>query len=158
MKAEIKISGGRVYADGTFVGKVEKVTHDGLWAGAYGVRAGGVEWIATAPDGTKFSQEKRKDAAAMLERHSRPLVVENVHVGDWMGHKFIGATVSWQGYTAMVSRYPEESGWVVDAWFTPGCLMPAWSHGRGSRVTRNHILTGDQARAVDTATAEMSVS
>lgn len=152
MAENFTISKGNVLVNGKIVGTVEKITHDGLWAGSYGIRAGGTEWQGTATDGTVFGgYEKRKDAAAALERHQRPLTVENVGYGEWMGNRFIRATVSWQGFTAMVSQYPEETYWVVDCFYTPGAFMPAWSNGEGSRYTKAHTLKDDQAWAVDKA-------
>lgn len=150
---------GEVLADGVSVGTVEKVVHDGLWATAYGIRAGGAEWKGTAPDGTVFDgKDKRKDAAKMLVLHAQPLTVSKVSTGDRMGQRFIEATVCWQGHTAMVSRYPGEEAWVVDCFYTPGAFMPAWSNGAGSRYTRAHVLKPDQAAAVDAAVLAAEVT
>lgn len=159
MTANPTIKRNEVFVDGVLVGTVEKIVHEGLWATGYGVRAGGIEWKATAPDGTVFDgHDKRKDAARMLVLHAQPLTVKSVKVDDWSGRQFIGATVSWQGHTAMVSRYPDEDVWVVDAYYTPGAFMPRWSNGAGSRYTRAHVLQAEQAAAVDAAVTAAGLS
>jgi hypothetical protein len=152
MTPTISIRKNDVYADGNLVGTVEKIVHDGLWATAYGIRAGGTEWKGTATDGTVFDGfDTRKAVANMLARHAQPLTVDNVKVDNWMGERFIYASVSWQGITAIVSQYPTEDFWVVDAFFNAGSMMPAWSNGSGSRSTAAHVLKADQAAAVDAA-------
>lgn len=148
------IKRNEVYVDEVLVGTVEKIVHEGLWSTSYGIRAGGTEWKGTAPDGTVFDgYDKRKDVAKRLAQHARPLTVDKVGTDEWMGTPFISASVSWQGNTAMVSQYPSEDFWVVDCFFAAGSMMPAWSHGSGSRSTAAHVLKGEQAAAVDAAVA-----
>lgn len=152
MPAQFTIKKNEVYVGENLVGTVEKIVHDGLWATAYGVRAGGTEWKGTAPDGTVFDGgDKRKDVANLLARHAEPLTVTKVEIGDYAGRKFIGANVSWQGNSAFVSQYPHEDFWVVDCFFRTGAVMPTWSNGSGSRFTAAHVLKADQAAAVDAA-------
>lgn len=159
MTPTVSIKKNNVYADDVLVGTVEKIVHTGLWATAYGVRAGGTEWKGTAPDGTVFDgHDKRKDAAKMLARHAEPLTVTNVKIDDWMGERFVYAAVSWQGNTAIVSQYPSEDFWVVDAFFNAGSMMPAWSNGSGSRSTAAHVLKGEQADAVNAAVKAAGVT
>jgi hypothetical protein len=158
MNATVKVQKGTVYADGTPVGTVEKLTHDGLWSTAYGIRSGGTEWVGTAPDGTTFSADTRKDAAAKLSRYAEPLSVTSVKVDHYMGNALVSASVSWQGNTACVSQYPEETFWVVDAFWACGAYMPTWSNGTGSRCTRVHVLKPEHAQAVDTAVAAARLS
>ena len=159
MLANHTIKNNEVLVDGVSVGTVEKIVHDGLWATAYGVRAGGTEWKGTAPDGTVFDGlDKRKDAAARLVRYAEPLTVSSIGIEDYCGRRYIKAMVSWQGNSASVSQYPGEDYWVVDAFWTTGSIMPVWANGGGSRVTRARVLAGEQLDAVNAAVAESGIT
>lgn len=153
------IKAGTVLVDGISVGTVAKVDHDGLWSDGHGIRVNGFEWVATTLAGEIFDGFKtRKAAAARLARHAEPLTVSDVRIGDYMGDRFIQASVTWQGHHAEVSRYPHETGWVVDAFFRPGTFFPVWSNGAGSRYTRAHVLQGEHATAADAALIESGVT
>lgn len=156
METKITFKAGTVLADGTAVGTVEKVTHEGLWADSYGIRVNGSEWVGTAPDGAKFSGRTRKEVASRLAAHAQPLKVTGVKVEDTFYGCCITATVSWQGNTAFVSQHPDEDYWVVDAYFTHGC--PHWSNGTGSRYTTAHALKAEYAAAVDAAVEAASLT
>jgi len=153
----ITVRAGTVLRDGVPIGTVEKISHDGLWADNHRVRMAGTEWVATATDGTTFDGfDTRKAAVARLAQSVEPLTVTNVRRETNHYGRFLAATVTWQGHTALVSRHPQETHWVVDAFFQPGTFFPVWSHGEGARYSQVHVLKDDQATAVDAAVSQMT--
>src|SRR5262245_5184025 len=152
----ITVRAGTVLRAGVPIGTVDKISHDGLWADNQRDRMGGTEWVATATDGTTFDGfDTRKAAVARLAQSVEPLTVTNVRWETNHYGRFLSASVSWEGHTALVSRYPSETAWVVDAFFQPGTFFPVWSNGEGSRFTRAHVLKADQAAAVDAEAARL---
>lgn len=152
---------GTVTVDGKAAGRVEKEMRQGIFGTALGVSAsaGGTPyWIPYLADGTRLhgGYETRKRAVARIAKHVQPLTVEKVELETswWPAErKYVSAWVTFQGHSFGVSRYADEPHWVVDCYFTPDSMCPAWSNGSGSRVTRAHVLK-DEMHDAATAAAE----
>lgn len=153
---------GAVMQDGKTIGRVEKVMRQGVFATILGASYSGdgtPYWIPYAADGTQLNEygyDTRKRAVALVEAHAQPLAVSDVKVESsfFGGARFVSAWVKFKGYSFGVSRYASESEWVVDCLFTPGTMMPSFSNGTGTRVTRAHVLKPEMAEAATKAATE----
>jgi hypothetical protein len=145
---------GTVTHKGTVLGTVSKGTEETFASALVGAPERNV-WVATDPTGyvVVSNARTRKDAIARLVKHSEPLIVTNVErkTDHWTGQEYVSARVSWQGNTAFVTRFAFESEWVVDSLFTAGSMMPVFSNGEASRVTRSNVLIGRYADAANRA-------
>lgn len=149
---------GSVVVDGAIVGRVVKEMRQGLFMTMLGAgysSEGTPFWVPFDAEGNKLADgyDTRKRAVSMVEAAARPLTVEKVEIQrGWSSDApFVSAWVSQRGYSFGVSRYAGEEAWVVDAMFTPGCSMPAWSNGGGSRYTLAKVLKGEAADAATSA-------
>lgn len=151
---------GVVMSDGQNVGHVMKEMRQGLFATALGVSYGAGEgtpyWVPFAGDGTKLSEsgyDTRKRAVARIVAHAQPLKVSDLKLEYGLGSdaRCVTGWVSWHGFSFGVSRYAHEPDWIVDYMSTPDSIMPAFSHGTGSRCTRLQALKPDMAEAATRA-------
>lgn len=158
--ADVKVDrDGNVTKGDTVIGRAEKrALGPGLYETVMGVSAtsgGRSQWWAFAADGTQLSDigyDTRKKCVERIEKHSRPLAVEDMKVETGLGTsaECITAGVSWQGNYCSVSRYyPIEDHWVVDMLIVAGAFFPTFANGTGTRHTQARVLRADQAAAAD---------
>lgn len=159
--AEVKVSrDGVVIRDGVNIGHVVKEMRQGLFAAGFGIRIGTGEgspwWTPFGADGEQLSDgyDTRKRAVEVIERVARPTTIGDFQTeSGYMSwdRKFVSASVEHRGFYYGVSRYADEPYWVVDYLSTPTSIMPVFSNGSGSRVTRVNALTEDMAERVTAA-------
>lgn len=145
---------GEVVADGVVAGRVEKRESESLFGYSR------MQWIAYDADGAELGNgyDTRKRAADRVAQNAEPLRVTHVKRGTgWSGQEFASLIVSEAGTSFCVSRYATEDVWVVDALFQPGTMMPVFSNGDGSRVTRAYTLKDEYADAATKAAIEAGV-
>ncbi len=126
---------GSVSVDGKPVGRVEKVMRTGPFVQGdrvrFGFGDGAPQWVPYAADGTNLTDghSTRKAAVERVVLHAEPLTVDNLKVETSWGsyRQCVSATVRFQGHIFCVTRYANESAWVVDAYFAPVHSCP---HGR----------------------------
>jgi hypothetical protein len=156
---------GTIMQDGKPIGRVEKVMRQGVFAtilGASYSTEGTPYWIPYGADGkalNEYGYDTRKRAVALVEAHAQPLAVSDIKVESsfFGGRPFVSAWVKFQGYSFGVSRYANESQWVVDCLFTPGTMMPTFSNGAGTRFTKARVLKPEMAEAATKAATEAGV-
>lgn len=162
MEAKTTVSrDGVVSRDGAIIGHVKKEMRQGLFAtmlGASYSTEGTPYWVPFGGDGTKLADgyDTRKRAVQVIERVAKPLTISGFTTeSGWMSdRKFVSASVEEKGFYFGVSRYADESYWVVDYLSTPTSIMPVFSNGSGSRVTRARVLPDDiGAKVTDAAIA-----
>jgi hypothetical protein len=153
---------GAVMLDGAQIGTVVKEMRQGIFAtlmGASYSAAGTPYWVPFDADGTKLSDgyDTRKRAVSRVEKQAQPMTVEHVKVENYYGlfsteeRKYVSAWVSYKGFSFGVSRYATEDYWVIDTYYTPDSIMPVFSNGGGTRVTRARVLQGDAEKAATDA-------
>jgi hypothetical protein len=156
---------GRVTHEGALIGTVVKRAQEGLGLTFSGVGAAREQWFAVDADGKELSPigyRTRREAVRRLESNAQPLTVTDVKLNKPNGfgqtEPYLSATVSWEGFTAMVSRYASEAAWIVDCFFTPGSSMPVFSNGMGTRYTAGRVLKGEEGAAATAAVLAAGLS
>jgi hypothetical protein len=167
-KSEPKITVSRdgvVTRDGENIGHVQKEMRQGIFGTLLGASysgSGTPYWTPFAADGTQLSEygyDTRKRAVQRLADHAEPMTVSGLQVSqgglmsDW-SRRFVECTLRFQGHSFGVSRYATESAWVVDFYWSPDSIMPNWSNGSGTRVTRANVLKDEAASFVTKAATE----
>jgi hypothetical protein len=150
--------GYRVLVGGVLRGTVVKTQHETSIYAAIGNRPGPVKWLVRDTNGADVApmQDTRARAVSILIECTDAPKVTNPHIDTWYSNQFVSATLHYKGYVLGVSRYPNEDEWIVDFKARPGCLMPEFSNGAGSRCTRAlYIKDLDMVALLDRETAEL---
>lgn len=158
--SDVKVSrDGVVTRGGAIIGHVKKEMRKGLFGQLLGTDSEGSPWwIPFSDDGTRLSDgyDTRKKAVARIEKHARPMTADGFKLEYGLGSstRCVTGWVTFRGFAFGVSRYADESVWVVDYYSTPDSIMPVFSNGTGTRATRAQVLKGEAAQAAtDAATA-----
>lgn len=147
---------GEVTREGVKIGTIEKRTLD-TFASILGGN-GSTVWVPISLTGMELSSGERRqgDAVRMLDKFTTPPECTSMKLGTtYSGETYVEAWVTWEGNSAGVSWFPGSTtatgarAWVVDCFFPRGAIMPTWSNGVATRVTRAHCLLPEQAALAD---------
>lgn len=162
----VKRNGTVLNENGEVIGRIRKVTRESI-ASFYGA-AEKFNYQAEDMSGTPvgWPKVKRRDAVRILEEYAKAPTAEfsiepsarHFLGGGPAGETFVNGSIHWRGYTFGVSRYENESYWVVDFLMNPGSFFPAFSNGAGTRVTACHTLKGDVEEFVNAEFAKWKES
>lgn len=162
----VKRDGTVINDNGEMIGRVRKVARNSI-ASLYGA-ADKFDYQAEDMSGNPVGRkmEKRRDAVRTLEEYAKAPVAEfsiepsarHIFGGGPIGETFVNGSIHWRGYTFSVSRYENESYWVVDFLMNPGAFFPAFSNGAGTRVTACHTLKGEVEEFVNAEFAKWKES
>lgn len=150
---------GIVTVDGVTIGRVVR-THGETVASVLLGTEGPVVWKAVSADGNELTAreyETRKRAVAVVVEAAQPTTVGKIHQGTDMmtGRAYLACSLMHKGSYFGLSRYPGESGWVVDYLHPLGQIMPTWSNGEGTRVTAAYVIKdAELVKLIDEAVSE----